>query len=94
LTTASAEIGWTNGFSPAGTFEREFSNVTRSYAGQGRRKDIAIPSLPEDENGRGDEAVDRTPAGSSFNRGTSFSPSVYAEGLIMTRLRVEPMTSR
>jgi uncharacterized protein with beta-barrel porin domain len=35
LTTASAEIGWTNGFSLAGTFEGEFSNVTRSYAGKG-----------------------------------------------------------
>jgi uncharacterized protein with beta-barrel porin domain len=35
LTTASAEIKWLNGFSLAGTFEGEFSNVTRSYAGKG-----------------------------------------------------------
>jgi uncharacterized protein with beta-barrel porin domain len=32
LTTASAEIKWLNGFSLAGTFEGEFSDVTRSYA--------------------------------------------------------------
>ncbi|SDN99336.1 autotransporter-associated beta strand repeat-containing protein [Afipia sp. GAS231] len=35
LTTASLERKWTNGFSLAGTFEGEFSNVTRSYAGKG-----------------------------------------------------------
>ena len=35
LTTASAEMKWLNGFSLAGTFEGEFSNVTRSYAGKG-----------------------------------------------------------
>jgi autotransporter-associated beta strand protein len=35
LTTASIERKWTNGFSLAGTFEGEFSNVTRSYAGKG-----------------------------------------------------------
>ena len=35
LTTASAEVKWRNGFSLAGTFEGEFSNVTRSYAGKG-----------------------------------------------------------
>jgi uncharacterized protein with beta-barrel porin domain len=35
LTTASAEWKWLNGFSVAGTFEGEFSNVTRSYAGKG-----------------------------------------------------------
>ncbi|MDP3076045.1 autotransporter domain-containing protein [Bradyrhizobium sp.] len=35
LTTASAEVKWMNGFSLAGTFEGEFSNVTRSYAGKG-----------------------------------------------------------
>jgi uncharacterized protein with beta-barrel porin domain len=35
LTTASAEVKWLNGFSLAGTFEGEFSNVTRSYAGKG-----------------------------------------------------------
>jgi uncharacterized protein with beta-barrel porin domain len=35
LTTASAEIKWLNGFSVAATFEGEFSDVTRSYAGKG-----------------------------------------------------------
>jgi hypothetical protein len=35
LTTASAELTWTNGWSAATTFEGEFSNVTRSYAGKG-----------------------------------------------------------
>ncbi|MFH1344979.1 MAG: autotransporter domain-containing protein [Pseudomonadota bacterium] len=35
LTTASAEINWMNGWSAASTFEGEFSNVTRSYAGKG-----------------------------------------------------------
>lgn len=35
LTTASAEWKWLNGWSAAGTFEGEFSNVTRSYAGKG-----------------------------------------------------------
>src|SRR6185436_13718849 len=35
LTTGSAEIKWINGFSITGTFEGEFSNVTRSYAGKG-----------------------------------------------------------
>jgi autotransporter-associated beta strand protein len=35
LTTASAEWKWTNGWSTAATFEDEFSNVTRSYAGKG-----------------------------------------------------------
>jgi hypothetical protein len=35
LTTASAEVSWANGWSVAGTFEGEFSNVTRSYAGKG-----------------------------------------------------------
>jgi uncharacterized protein with beta-barrel porin domain len=35
LTTASAEIKWTNGWSAAATFEGEFSDVTRSYAGKG-----------------------------------------------------------
>lgn len=35
LATASAEMKWLNGFSLAGTFEGEFSNVTRSYAGKG-----------------------------------------------------------
>jgi len=33
LTTASAEMKWMNGWSAAATFEGEFSNVTRSYAG-------------------------------------------------------------
>ncbi|WP_354181371.1 autotransporter-associated beta strand repeat-containing protein [Bradyrhizobium sp. LA6.1] len=35
LTTASAEMEWINGWSAAATFEGEFSNVTRSYAGKG-----------------------------------------------------------
>jgi autotransporter-associated beta strand protein len=35
LTTASAEIKWINGLSVAATFEGEFSDVTRSYAGKG-----------------------------------------------------------
>src|SRR6202022_1696012 len=35
LTTASAEVKWMNGWSVAGTFEGEFSGVTRSYAGKG-----------------------------------------------------------
>ena len=35
LTTASAELKWTNGWSAAATFEGEFSNVTTSYAGKG-----------------------------------------------------------
>jgi hypothetical protein len=34
LTTASAEIKWLNGWSAAATFEGEFSDVTRSYAGK------------------------------------------------------------
>jgi uncharacterized protein with beta-barrel porin domain len=35
LVTAAAEMKWLNGWSAAGTFEGEFSNVTRSYAGKG-----------------------------------------------------------
>jgi len=35
LTTASAEMKWTSGWSMAATFEGEFSSVTRSYAGKG-----------------------------------------------------------
>ena len=35
LVTASAEMKWLNGFSLAGTFEGEFSRVTKSYAGKG-----------------------------------------------------------
>jgi uncharacterized protein with beta-barrel porin domain len=35
LVTGSAEMKWLNGFSLAGTFEGEFSNVTASYAGKG-----------------------------------------------------------
>ena len=35
LTTASAEMKWLNGFSLAASFEGEFSDVTRSYAGKG-----------------------------------------------------------
>ena len=35
LTSASAELKWMNGWSVAGTFEGEFSDVTKSYAGKG-----------------------------------------------------------
>jgi uncharacterized protein with beta-barrel porin domain len=35
LTTASAEWKWLNGWSAAATFEGEFANVSRSYAGKG-----------------------------------------------------------
>jgi uncharacterized protein with beta-barrel porin domain len=35
LTTASAELKWTNNWSVAATFEGEFSDVTQSYAGKG-----------------------------------------------------------
>ena len=35
LTTASAEVKWLNGWATAATFEGEFSDVTRSYAGKG-----------------------------------------------------------
>ena len=35
LTTASAELKWRSGVSLAATFEGEFSDVTRSYAGKG-----------------------------------------------------------
>ncbi|MGX1167635.1 uncharacterized protein with beta-barrel porin domain [Bradyrhizobium sp. USDA 372] len=35
LVSASAEKAWLNGWSAAATFEGEFSNVTRSYAGKG-----------------------------------------------------------
>jgi len=35
LVTASAERKWRNGWSVAGSFEAEFSEVTRSYAGKG-----------------------------------------------------------
>jgi uncharacterized protein with beta-barrel porin domain len=35
LVTASAESRWMNGWSTVATFEGEFSNVTRSYAGKG-----------------------------------------------------------
>ena len=35
LTTASAEMKFINGISLAATFEGEFSEVTRSYAGKG-----------------------------------------------------------
>jgi uncharacterized protein with beta-barrel porin domain len=34
LATAAAEMKWINGWSAAATFEGEFSNVTRSYAGK------------------------------------------------------------
>jgi len=35
LVTGSAEMKWISGWSTAATFEGEFSNVTRSYAGKG-----------------------------------------------------------
>src|SRR5258708_37037975 len=35
LVTGSAEMKWLNGVSLAATFEGEFSDVTRSYAGKG-----------------------------------------------------------
>ncbi|WP_439404656.1 autotransporter domain-containing protein [Bradyrhizobium sp. DASA03076] len=35
LATASAEMKWLNGWSAAASFEGEFSDVTRSYAGKG-----------------------------------------------------------
>jgi uncharacterized protein with beta-barrel porin domain len=35
LATASAELKWLTGWSAAATFDREFSSVTRSYAGKG-----------------------------------------------------------
>jgi uncharacterized protein with beta-barrel porin domain len=35
LASASAELKWTSGWSVAGTFDGEFSNVTRSYSGKG-----------------------------------------------------------
>jgi T5SS/PEP-CTERM-associated repeat protein len=35
LLTGAAELKWLNGVSLSGTFEGEFSNVTRSYAGKG-----------------------------------------------------------
>ncbi len=35
LVTGSAEVKWRNGFALAATFEGEFSDVTRSYAGKG-----------------------------------------------------------
>ena len=35
ITTAFAEMKWRNGFTVGATFEGEFSNVTRSYAGKG-----------------------------------------------------------
>ena len=35
LTTASAEANWLNGWSAAATFEGQFSDVSRSYAGKG-----------------------------------------------------------
>jgi hypothetical protein len=35
LVTGAAQMKWLNGWSTAATFEGEFSNVTRSYAGEG-----------------------------------------------------------
>jgi uncharacterized protein with beta-barrel porin domain len=42
LTTASAEMKWMNGWSAAATFEGEFSNVTRSYAGKGVIRHVSV----------------------------------------------------
>jgi hypothetical protein len=45
LTTASAEMKWTNEWAVAGTFEGEFSDVTRSYAGKAVvRYDVSMHS--------------------------------------------------
>jgi uncharacterized protein with beta-barrel porin domain len=38
LVTVSAEMKWLNGWSASATFEGEFSNVTRSYAGKSARR--------------------------------------------------------
>ena len=35
LVTGAAEMKWLNGWTTAATFEGEFSNVTRTYAGKG-----------------------------------------------------------
>jgi autotransporter-associated beta strand protein len=35
LVTAAADVKWTSGWSVAGTFDGEFSNVTNSYSGKG-----------------------------------------------------------
>jgi uncharacterized protein with beta-barrel porin domain len=35
LTSASAEVRWMNGWSAAATFEGEFADTVRSYAGKG-----------------------------------------------------------
>lgn len=35
LTTAAVQMSWMNGWSASATYEGEFSNVTRSYAGKG-----------------------------------------------------------
>ncbi|HEY5166237.1 MAG TPA: hypothetical protein VII80_00335 [Pseudolabrys sp.] len=35
LVSTGAEMNWRNGISLAGTFDGEFSNTTRSYAGKG-----------------------------------------------------------
>lgn len=35
LTTAAVQMNWLNGWSATATFEGEFSDVTRSYAGKG-----------------------------------------------------------
>jgi hypothetical protein len=35
LVTSAAEMKWLNGWSVAGIFEGQFSNVTNSYAGKG-----------------------------------------------------------
>ena len=35
LTSASVEMKWSNGWAVAATFDGEFSDTTRSYAGKG-----------------------------------------------------------
>jgi predicted patatin/cPLA2 family phospholipase len=35
LSSKAIEFKWINGWSAAATFESEYSNVTRSYAGKG-----------------------------------------------------------
>jgi hypothetical protein len=52
-TTASVEMKWINGWSAAATFEGEFSDVTRSYAGKGAVRYILVnPSGAEPESHR------------------------------------------
>jgi hypothetical protein len=63
LVTGSAEMKWLNGFSLAGTFEGEFSNVTTSYAGKGVVR-YACVLLPRGREGEdfGDRSKNNCPA--------------------------------